>query len=822
MYTLWQDLRYGLRVLKSTPALSAVAALTIALGIASTTTVFSWTEGLLLRPYPGATDGDRLVVMEMVTAGAPNGANQTSYLDYRDYRDRLTTISGLLVHREEVFSLGDAASSQASWGELVSGNYFDVLGVKAELGRTFTPEENGNKLGAYPVVVISDRLWRTRFRSDAKVIGKTLRVNQYELTIVGVAPPAFRGTMPGLAYDLWMPVTMGRELNTLSETVFKNRDYRNMYVTARLKPGVTVKQANAEAYRFSVDLAAAYPKTNLGVAATILPAWKFHSAAPELLLKPLQILMAAAVVVLLIACANVANLLLARSFARRKELSIRLALGAGRRRLVRQLLTETLMLAGAGTLVGLPLAFWMEDLLPALVPKINAPAAIGYYLNGRILVFTILTCVITALISGAAPSLFWMRSDVNDALKEGGRSGSLGGRSHRTRSLLVMAEVALAMVSLTGAGLFLRSFYNARTVDPGFDMDRVALARFYLNGTGYSTPQAQQFCLRLRDRLRSAPGVADVAYAEYAPLGTSGGPYRTVEVEGYVPARDESMQINDTIVSPGYFSLLRTPMVEGRDFLESDTFTSEPVIVVNQTFARRYFNGANPVGRKVRCWGKWATVVGLVRDTKYFNVAEAPRPYFFAPFQQRWNTGQQLYFFIRAAGDPMTVLAGLRSNVAAIDPKAGAFDPMTLRAWSEVTLLGQKVAASMLGMMGLLSLVLAAVGLYSVMAYAITQRTQELGIRMALGAQPKQVLSEVLRRGMAMIGGGLGIGLVTALTAAVLLRHTIGNVLFRVGIADPVSFGGAIVFLTMVGFVASYVPARRATKIDPMRALRCE
>ena len=745
MRTLWQDLRYGLRVLRSTPGLSLVAVLTIALGIASTTTVFSWTEGLLLRPFPGAANGQELVVMEMITAGAPNGAHQTSYLDYRDYRDRLTSISGLLLHREEVFTLGDVNSSQAVWGEMVSGNYFQVLGVKPALGRNFTPEENGDKPGAYPVAIISHRLWRSRFRSDRNAIGKTIRVNQREMTIVGVAPPEFRGTMPGLSYELWVPVTMGRELGLLSETVFQKRDYRNLYATARLKPGVPVEQANAEAARFSADLAAAYPKTNRGITATIQPAWKFHSGAPELLLKPLQILMAASVVVLLIVCANVANLLLARSFARRKELSIRLALGAGRQRLVRQLLTETLLLAGAGAIAGLPLAFWVEDLLPALVPKINAPAAVGFYLNGRILAFTMLTCALTALISGAAPAWFWARSDVNEALKEGGRTGSAGGRSNRTRGALVMAEVALAMVALTGAGLFLRSFQNARTTHPGFDMNNVVMARFYLGGTGYSTLQAQQFCLRLRDRLRSAPGVGDVAYAEYAPLGTSGGPYRTVQVEGYVPAPDESMDINDTIVAPGYFRLLRIPVLEGRDFLETDTYKSEPVIIVNRTFARRYFGDGYPVGRKVKCWGKWATVVGMVQDTKYFNVAEAPRPYFFAPFQQRWGTSQQLYFFIKAKGDPKTVLSGLRSDVSAIDPKAGAFDPMMLRAWSEVTLLGQKVAASLLGAMGLLSLVLAAVGLYSVMAYAITQRTQELGIRMALGAKPVQVLADVLR-----------------------------------------------------------------------------
>jgi predicted permease len=522
--------------------------------------------------------------------------------------------------------------------------------------------------------------------------------------------------------------------------------------------------------------------------------------------------------VLLVVTANVGNLLLARSVARRKEISIRLALGANGGRLGRQLLTETLLLSGAGALLGLLFAFWMADLLPALVPKINAPLALGFQLSGRVLAFTILTCVAATLISGAAPALFWLRSDVNEALKQGGRSGSHGRHSQRTQSALVVAEVALATVALVGAGLFVRSFHNASSIHPGFDRSNILLTRFYLGGAGFSTPQLQQFCLRLRDRLRSHPGVAGVTYANYAPLGTSAGPYTTVQPEGYVPALGESRSVNNYLVAPGYFETLRIPLLDGRDFKESDDANAPPVVIVNESFARRYFNGANPVGRKVRCFGNWATVVGLARDSKYFNIAEAPRPHFFAPFRQRGAAGQQLYFFTKAAGAPAPIVAALRRDVAAIDPNAGAFDAMPLKEWTEITLLPQKLAAYVLAALGLIALILAAVGLYGVIAYAVTQRTQEIGIRMALGARPGNVLAGVLQRGAALTISGLAIGLAASLVAGRLLT----GMLVDIGAADPATLAAAALFLSAVALLASYVPARRATRVDPMVTLRCD
>jgi len=818
MRTFFQDLRFGLRLLLSTPATTAVAVLTLALGIAANTTVFSWIDGLLLRPYPGASASHQLAILEATETAAVNVSGQTSYLDYRDFRQNLSSLAGLALHREDVFSLADASTAQAVWGELVTGNYFAVLGVKPVLGRTFTVEEDGDQPGAYPVAMISYALWRTWFHADPRAIGKSLRVNQRELTVVGVAPPEFRGTMPGLVFHIWVPVTMGKELAVLDQSVLRDRGDRCFYPLARLKPGSSMELARAEAATFAHRLELAYPKTNRGISATIRPTWEFKSAAPELLLKPLRILMVVSLVVLLIVCANVANLLLARSLARRKELSIRLALGAGGGRLTRQLLTETLLLAFAGAFSGLMLTPWLADLLPSLVPKIGAPVAIGFQLSGRVLAFTTLICVVTVLVSSAAPVLFWLRSNVNEALKEGGRSGRNGPQSNRTSGLLVATEVALATLALIGAGLFVRSFRNARDLDPGFNKDNVVLMRFYPALAGASTRDMQQFCLRLRERLRSSPGVDGVAYADQAPLGSARGPYSDIQVEGYTPPPNGTLTVNRYLVAPGYFDLLRIPLLAGRDFTDNDTYGAAPVMIVNQTFAQRFFGGANPVGRKVRWRGKWCTVVGMAKDSKYFDIAEGLRPHFFAPYLQQAGADQQYYFFVKTAGDPVRLMARLRREVAAVDPGAAALDVMTLADWTDVTMLPLKVAASVMGWLGLLSLVLAAVGLYSVMAYSVAQRTQEIGIRMALGAQPRTVLGGVLWQGLIIIVPGMIAGIVGALA----VTRVVSGMLVHVSASDPATFAGASLFLTGVALLAAWLPAWRATKVDPMVALRCE
>jgi len=818
MRTIWRDLQFGCRLFLSSPGFTAIALMTLALGIAANTAVFSWIDELLLRPFPGATDGGRLAVMQAVTQGAPNGANQISYPDYRDYRANLKSLSGMAVHHEDVFTLGESGRSEAVWGELVSGNYFDVLGMKPELGRTFTPDEDGDKLNAYPVAVISDGLWRRRFHADPKVAGSKLRINQREFTVVGVAAREFRGTMPGLVFDIWVPATMAPQLGVMSERGFRARGAQWLYAVARLEPGASIAQARAEAATLARSLEKEYPKSNRGISVIVTPVWDFPSAAPGLLLKPLRILMAIALLLLLIVCANVANLLLARTMARRKELSIRLAVGAQGSRLGRQLFTETLLLAGVAAVAGLLLASWMADVLPSLIPKIGVHAALGFAMSWRVLGFTVLTCVAAAIVSGAMPALLWMRADVNSALKESGRGGGHGLMSNRARGLLVVFEVAMATLAVICAGLFVRSFDRARAIDPGFDREHMVLTRFYLAGTGYTTPQLLDFSRRLHDRLQTAPGVADVAYADYAPLGSSAGPYDEVVVEGYTPGPVESMQINRYRISPGFFRVMRTALVEGRDFAESDDAKAAPVMIVNQAFARRYFGGGAAVGRRVRNGRVLATVIGVARDSKYFDVAEAPRPHFFVPFRQQGSSTGQLYVFITTAGQQAPVMAGMRREVAAVDSNAGAFDVMPMSEWTDVTLLPHKVAASLAAGLGGISLLLAAIGLYGVISYAVSQRTQEIGVRMALGARPRDVLGGVLLQGMALTIAGLAVGMTGAMAAT----RVIASMLVNVSATDPATFMGAAAFLIAVALVACYLPARRATRVDPVNALRCE
>jgi predicted permease len=792
---LLRDLHFALRSFLKAPAFTIVAILTLALGIAANTTVFSWVDSLLLRPFPGATDGGRLAIMQTVTKGAPNGANQLSYPDYRDYATDLKSLSGLAAHHEEVFAIGDAPRGEAVWGEIVSSNYFSVLGVTPSLGRTFTPEDRA-------AAVISDGLWRRRFRTDPKIVGATVRVNQHEFTVIGIAPREFRGTMPGLTFDIWVPLPNAVSFGLLDQPGYDSRANQWLYTVARLAPGASISGAHAEASAYARALEAAYPRTNRGIGIAVSPVWEFPSAAPGVLLRPLRILMAISLLLLLIVCANIANLLLARTLARRKEISIRIAIGARASHIARQLFTETLLLALAAAGLGLLLSAWMADVLPSLVPNVGAHVSLGFAMSWRVLAFTVVTCLVAAMFSGLAPALWCLRTT----------------RHNRARSVLVVLEVAVATLAVVFAGLFVRSFSRAYSIDPGFDRDHLALARFYLLPTGFTPDQVQQFGVRLRDRLRAVPGVTHVAYADYAPLGSSAGPYNRIEVQGYTPQRDESMQINRYRISPGFFATMRTPLVEGRDFLDSDDASAPKVIIVNQTFARLYFAGGSALGRRVRIGSDWTTVIGVARDSKYFDVSEAPRPHFFAPIRQRGPGGGQLFCFLRTAGNPALVLAGLRREIAAVDSRASAVDLMPFREWNNITLLPYKAAATLAGGLGLIALLIAAVGLYSVMAYAVSQRTREIGIRMALGARRFDVLGDVMRRGMALTAAGLAAGIAIALGAT----RLISGMLIQVGATDPATFAGAALFLAAVSLFASYVPARRATLVDPIQALRCE
>jgi predicted permease len=814
--TLLQDFRYACRLAAKSPGFTLVAALTLAVGIAANTTVFSWIDTVLLRPIPGASAPSELASFETLT---PNGEFiTTSYLDYRDYRDHLKLLSGLAVAQPRPLSIGADEHSERVWGELVSGNYFAVLGVRPPLGRPFSREEYGDKQGAYPVAVISQSLWQRHFSGDPHVIGRTLRVNRQQITIVGVAPAEFRGSVPGLTFEIWIPAMMGAQLNVMPDWMMNDRQTRSFMGIARLRPGVTLPQARAEMAALAKQMAVANADTNEGISATLLPVWKGHFGAQSLLLQPLRILMFLGAIVLLIVCANVANLLLARGATRRKEFSLRMSLGAGRMRLIRQLLSESILLAGLGALFGVPLALWMGNTLGYLLPPGVLPVVLNMQMNGDVLAFTVLVCVLACVISGVAPALQATRVELNEALNEGGRSGTTGAHSQRMRRTLVASEVALALVAIIGAGLFARSFQLARRINPGFDAQHVAVSHLYLSTSGYSVPQRKQFCRSLADRLRSQPGILSAAYADMVPMGFDTGPWEDLRILDYTPGRSENMKIYRNLVSPGYFDLLRIPLLQGRDFTEHDDEKSAPVMVVNQTFARRFLAGRNPIGYRVHGWGKWFTIVGVVRDSKYHTPNEAPMPYFYVPFLQVYREDLAIAFYVRTAADPTQALPLVRREIRSMDPGVGLFESMPLTEFMGASLFAQKVAASFLSALGAIALVLAAVGLYSVMAFSVSQRTQEIGIRLALGARPADVLGLILRQGLLLTGLGLAAGVAASLA----ITRLASGLLIGVSATDPLIFIAAAMFLTAVAAMASLIPAYRATRVDPNTALRCQ
>jgi predicted permease len=818
LQTLWQDARFSIRVFAAKPAFAVVAVLTLALGIAISSTVFSWVDSVLLHPYPGVRDTRGLALIETVSdSGKPLVAS--SYLDYRDYRDNLKLVSGVAIGRLTPLSVGADGKSERAWAELVSSNYFDVLRVRPALGRFFVPEEGQDKPGAFPVAVISYRMWQNRYHADPNVLGSAIRLNRHQLTIVGVAPPAFRGTTVGLVYDVWMPIAMAREMGT--GPVFTYRACRDLTSTiVRLKPGVTLAQARAEVGALAKKLAAAYPETNRGVGATVLPLWSGHLAAQGMLSKPLGILMAVSVLLMIIACANVANLLLVRAVSRQKEFAIRLAHGARRSRLVRQLLTEALLLAAAGGAGGLLLVAWMGQWLNRLLPPVDFPFDLGGGLSWPTLGFTLGVVVAATLASGLGPALLSARGDLSAVLNEGGRSGTGGARSHRLRALLVGIEVALAMVAVVGAGLFLRSFRNASRIEPGFDTNNVVVSQFYLSNAGYSAEEQWAFCRTLRERMETAPGVIGVTYTDFVPLTSpASSPADQLTVEGYVPAPGERMWVHRATVPPGYLQFMGIPLLEGRDFTERDEGQAPPVMIVNETFARRFFGERSPIGRTVRI-GRApvpATIVAVVKDSKYDTPTEGKQPYFYLPFRQWFQPGLNFAFLVKTAGDPLLAVPSLRREALALNQDA-VFRSMRLTDAIGYSLYALMTAATLLTVVGVACLLLAAVGLYGVISYAVSQRTQEFGIRMALGASPWAVARMVAADSLRLAAAGLLAGTAAALAAT----RAVGGMLIGVSAADPLTFAGSALVLLAVTLLASYWPARRALAVDPMTAVRCQ
>jgi predicted permease len=812
---LLQDVRFGLRMLRKSPGFTAVAVLTLAVGIGANTTIFSWIHSVLLNPLPGTGDPERVVALETLT---PDGDwVPTSYLDFRDLRDNSKLVESMSVEKPVELAVGNDGSVERVWGEVVSGNFFDLLRVRPELGRFFSSAEVDHEQNAHQLVIISHGFWTSHYHADPRAIGATVRINHFPYTIIGVAPHAFPGSMPGLSFDMWAPATMYGQLSSTGDSTLKDRKWRTFRVLARLAPDVSLEQARAEVQSIAKRMARDDADTNEGMSATLLPMWKSHYGIQDSLLGPFSILMAACGVLLLIVCANVANLLLARATTRQKEFSLRLALGAPRSRLIRQVLTESLLIGTAGMLAGLAIAYWLGGSLGYLLPRSATPTLAQAPIDVSVLLFTIALSFAAAMIAGAAPAFQAAKQNVNDSLKEGGRTGS-SARAGRLRGLFVISEMALAVVALIGAGLFVKSFRHVSEIRPGFEADHVAIAQLNLAAASYDADQADSFCRRLREQLERQPGVAAVSYADYVPLSINGGSWEDLQIQGYVAPPSENMKIYRTLAAPGYFDLLKIPILQGRDFNMNDNMTAPPVMIVNQEFVRRFVPSGTAVGRLVRGWGKWFTIVGVVQESKIYRLTEAPMPYFYVPIRQIYRPEMGLVFFVRTLGSIDSATTAMRRVTLDVAPAVPVFGATSLNDSIAASLFSQRIPASMLSVLGSVALLLAAIGLYGVMGYSVAQRTNEIGIRMALGAQHRDVLRLVLSDGAKLAGLGVCGGMV----AAILLTHLLSSLLFGISATDPLTFGEVAILLTGVALLACYIPARRAMRVDPIIALRYE
>ena len=815
METIWQDLRYSLRVLAKAPGFTAVAILTLAIGMGASVTIFSWVRAVLLNPLPGVAEPDRIVAVESLTPDAD--WVPTSYLDFRDLRDNCKLMESMSVAKPVALAVGNEDNIERVWGEVVSGNFFDLLRVKPELGRFFSPAEVDHQQNAHPLAILSHSYWSSHYHADPRVIGAMVRINHFPYTIIGVAPKAFHGSMPGLTFDMWAPATMYGQLASTGDSTLLDRKWRTFRVLVRLAPGVSIEQARAEVQSHAKDMARDNADTNQGMSATLLPMWKAHYGIQDSLLGPLSILIAACGVVLLIVCANVANLLLTRASTRQKEFSTRLALGAPRSRLVSQVLTESFLIAAAGSVAGLAVVSWLRDSFGWLLPRSSVPTLARAPIDAGVLLFTLALGFAVALLAGIAPALHAAKGNVHEMLKEGGRTGS-SVHSNRLRELLVTSEMALAVVALIGAGLLVKSYRQMSDIRPGFDPEHVAVAQLDLSAASYDAQQADSFYQRLSEHLERQPGVAAVSYADYVPLSISAGSWEDLQIQGYVPLPGDNMKIYRSLVSPGYFGLMKIPILEGRDFNMRDDITAPPVMIVNQEFVRRYIATGIAVGRLVRGWGKWFRIVGVVQNSKIYRLTEAPQPYFYVPMRQIYRPEMGLVFYVRASSSISSAITALQRQAQAVDPAVPVFDVTSLNDIIAASLFTQRISASLLGVLGNVALLLAAVGLYGVMAYSVAQRTNEIGIRMALGALSRDVLRLVLGQAakLAMMGVVVGIA------AALALTRLMSTLLFGVSATDPTTFAGVALLLVVVALAASYIPVRRAMKLDPVVALRYE
>jgi len=809
---LVQDLRYGFRQLCRRPGFSALAILCLTLGIGANAAVFSWVEGILFRPYPAVAHQERLLALAG-TATGESGATETSWPDFLDLRRSCTVCDTFFVSKitGSTLSIGDRA--QVTTGSIVSANYFDAIGVRPILGRGFEPGDDVGRNG-HPVAVISYQLWQNRYKGNPQIIGRTQRFNNVPHTIIGVAPEGFYGTFVGWAMHFWVPASM-EEVFESGGYKLEDRGARWIEAYVRLKPGVTRTRAQEEISAAATRLETEYPATNRGRGIKLWPLWQTPFNNAGTLLPTLEIMIAVVAFVLLIACANVGNLLLVRSFARRHEMTLRLAIGATRARLLRQLLTEGLILSAFGAAGGLLVAHWCRHALVLLFP---ARSGVAMYLPGemdwRVMAVSAGICVITTLIVGLVPALQTRNLDLAGALKADS-TGVVGARGRAwIRSGLVVFQVCLSFILLVGAVLLLQSLQKIRTTSPGFSTTRVVETGVSLVAAGYDVPRAKTFQDELIDRVRSLPGVESAAFARVTPLGYGTYSSTPIAVDGYEPLANEQPAVDYNQVSPAYFATLGIPLLSGREFTRTDDENAPLVAIVNQTMTARYWRGQDPIGQRLQVKGRWARVVGVAADSKYESMRELPKPFFYVPLLQDFVRGPALN--IRTTQSLQTISAALINQVHALDGNLALYETITLQEQVDRSTSPQLVAVTLVSILGGLALLLAGIGLYGVMSYAVAQSIRELGLRMALGAGTANLIRLVIARGMRLTAGGVLLGAAAGLA----LTRLLGSLLYQVSPRDPLAFGSAFAVMMITAIAACLLPAWRATRTDPARVLR--
>jgi len=811
-----KDIRYGVRGLLKRPGFTAIAVITLALGIGANTAIFSLVNTVLLRPLP-------VLHPEQIVSVAVRGKNDAifafSYPNYKDFRDRNDVLSGLLLYRFAPLSLSREGSNERVWSFEVSGNYFDMLGVQAFKGRTFLPEEDLTRL-AHPVAVLSYGFWQRRFGGDPNLIGQDILLNNHQFKVIGVAPEGFKGTELIYSPDLWLPVSM-LEWVEPGASYLDDRRSGNFFGIGRLKNGVSASQAEASLNLLAQQLGREYPDQDEGQTIRLTP--------PGLIIPDIRggvvsftwILMAAVALVLIIACTNLAGLLLARAADRRKEIAIRLAMGASRIRLVRQLLTESVLLSLAGGVIGLWLAMWIINLLLAFRPPLDFPLTMDVRVDWRVMIFSLVVSLITGAVFGLVPALQATRPALVTALKDTAAQG--GYRRSRLRNSLVVAQLALSLILLIAAGLVGRALQRLQSMNPGFDTRNALTMSFDLGLQGYDREKGQQFYARVVERVQALPGVHSAALVNSLPLSLN---YNSsyVYVEGQPAERGANVPLAMSgSVNPKYFETMGTTLVAGREFTEQDREKSELVAVVNEAFVHRLLPGAKSsgdgLGRRISLSsekGPFVRIVGVARDGKYFNISEEPRTFVWLPISQNYITNASLV--VRTVGDPRAAIAAVRNEVHALDPNLPVYDVKTMTEHMRLALFPARIAATVLGSFGCVALTLAAIGIYGVTSYSVAQRTREIGIRMALGAQLNDVLRLIIAQGIKLTAIGVGLGL----GGAYLLTRAMSSLLYEVSATDTGTFVTVPALLVAVALVASYLPARRATKVDPLVALRYE